>query len=252
MHSDDLTQFLTHWPHTPGRINVRRIRCQDGVQRIQVRLELGVLQMELDGRPDGLRPEGATSWLDVHVLRRDRYADAAGSDHGFVLSEEECRLLREEAVQYYHRYVALFALGDFDGVIRDCTRNLTAFDFCRDHGMTEADQTLLEQFRAQVIMTRARAEAERALAGGSLRQATVAIDQGITEIRRHLEESGAGQDPDHCNELALLLTMRDALTPKLPSSQRAELEERLRAALDAENYELAAILRDELRMMKDT
>ena len=38
--------------------------------------------------------------------------------------------------------------------------------------------------------------------------------------------------------------MRDALVPKLPSSQRVELQERLQAAIDAENYELAAILRD--------
>ena len=45
--------------------------------------------------------------------------------------------------------------------------------------------------------------------------------------------------------------MREMLVPKLPSSQRVELEERLQAALDDENYELAAILRDELRMMKD-
>jgi protein-arginine kinase activator protein McsA len=39
------------------------------------------------------------------------------------------------------------------------------------------------------------------------------------------------------------------LVPKLPSSQRAELQERLRAAIDSENYELAAILRDELRLL---
>ena len=43
--------------------------------------------------------------------------------------------------------------------------------------------------------------------------------------------------------------MRDALVPRLPASQRVELEERLRAAIDAENYELAAILRDELRLL---
>jgi protein-arginine kinase activator protein McsA len=45
--------------------------------------------------------------------------------------------------------------------------------------------------------------------------------------------------------------MREALVPKLPASQRVELQQRLQAALDAENYELAAILRDELRMMSD-
>jgi protein-arginine kinase activator protein McsA len=38
--------------------------------------------------------------------------------------------------------------------------------------------------------------------------------------------------------------------PQLPPAQRTELEERLRAAVRAENYELAAILRDELRLME--
>ncbi len=45
--------------------------------------------------------------------------------------------------------------------------------------------------------------------------------------------------------------MRDALVPKLPVSQRMELKERLQAALDAENYELAAVLRDELRLLTE-
>ena len=44
--------------------------------------------------------------------------------------------------------------------------------------------------------------------------------------------------------------MREVLVPKLPSSQRHELEQRLKATIEAENYELAAVLRDELRMMR--
>jgi len=43
--------------------------------------------------------------------------------------------------------------------------------------------------------------------------------------------------------------MREALAPKLPVSARAELQSRLKQALESENYELAAILRDELRLM---
>jgi protein-arginine kinase activator protein McsA len=43
--------------------------------------------------------------------------------------------------------------------------------------------------------------------------------------------------------------MRDALVSRLPTSERSELEERLRRAVSAENFELAAILRDELRSM---
>ena len=37
--------------------------------------------------------------------------------------------------------------------------------------------------------------------------------------------------------------------PKLPASPEAELRDRMNRAIEQENYELAAILRDELRAM---
>ena len=43
--------------------------------------------------------------------------------------------------------------------------------------------------------------------------------------------------------------MIDVMVPKLPSSQRHEMEMRLKAALEVENYELAAILSHELRQL---
>ena len=49
----------------------------------------------------------------------------------------------------------------------------------------------------------------------------------------------------------MLRGMRDALVPKLPVSQKSELKDRLARAIEQENYELAAILRDELRLLKD-
>jgi len=250
MPADDLTRFLQDWPHEPGRINVRRIVATDGRQLIQVRIDLGVLQMEVDGRPDGHRPDGLESLLEVATSRLDQYVRESGRRDSFVLSGEECRALREEAIQYYHRYVALFALGDFAGVIRDTSRNLKVFDLCRDHAADEVDRFLLEQFRPQVIAMRTRAEAELALQGEQPKQALRAIDRGLAELRTTFQELDREGEYEQANEVHLLQGMRDALVPKLPASQRAELEERLRSALDAENYELAAILRDELRMLE--
>jgi protein-arginine kinase activator protein McsA len=43
--------------------------------------------------------------------------------------------------------------------------------------------------------------------------------------------------------------MRDQLAPRPPVSPKLELKRRLQEALAKENYELAAILRDELRAM---
>jgi hypothetical protein len=246
----DLSRLLQDWPYEPGRIHVRTITGADGRTKLQVRLDLGVLQMEMSGRPDGVQPDGFKSLLDMHHDRLKRYGQQAASA-GFVLSVEDCRALREEAVQFYHRYVGLFALGDFAGVVRDTSRNLELFDLCRDFGASELDRTVLEQFRPQVLMMRVRGEAELAMARGEPKSALAALDRGLAELRGVFDDAGRGEDFERANETQLLRGMRDTLVPKLPSSQRAELQERLRAALDAENYELAAILRDELRLLGD-
>ena len=251
MKEHDLTDMLKEWPHESGRINVRRIAGRDGRPKLQVRIDLGIIQMEMEGRPDGRRPEGFASLLDYQKDRLARYGEQSGGSDGFVLSADECRALREEAVQYYHRYVGLLALGDYTGVVRDTTRNLEVFDLCRDFAADEGDRTVLEQFRPYVIMMQARGEAEQALAAGGTREAVAAIDGGLDGIRQVFEQAGQAAEFDEANEVQLLRGMRDALVPKLPVSQRMELQERLQAAIDAENYELAAMLRDELRLLKE-
>jgi hypothetical protein len=251
MTTEDLTAFLSDWPHEPGRVHARIITGTDGRLKVQVRIDLGVLQMEMDGRPDGHHPNGHESLFALHQERHHVYVRDVGASAGFVLTADDCRALREEAVQYYHRYVALFALKEYAQVIRDATRSLELFDFCRDFAASEDDRQILEQFRPSVIMTRTRAEAERAIAAGEPHRALDALDRGLRDLHIVFDEAGRGDAFDQSNEALLLRGMRDALVPRLPMSQRGELAERLRAALDAENYELAAILRDELRMMAD-
>jgi hypothetical protein len=142
------------------------------------------------------------------------------------------------------------AIGDYDGVVRDTNRNLRVFDLCREHAATGADRELLEQFRPFVAMMRVRAEAERAIALGDTPQALRTLESGIAELRSIYESAGRADDFEQASEVQLLRGMREALVPRLPISQRMELLERLRAAIDAENYELAAVLRDELRQLE--
>src|SRR5688572_20836589 len=185
----------------PGRINARQIKGIDGRLKLQIRIDLGVLQMEMHGRPDGQRPQGFESLLDYQRDRLRRYGEQVGAEAaGFVLSQDECRALREEAVQYYHRYVGLFALGDFAGVVRDTTRNLELLELCREYGETELDRTILEQFRPPVLMMRARSAAEMALAAGQPKQALAAIDHGLAELRLAFEEGGKADEFDAANE----------------------------------------------------
>lgn len=240
----DLTGLLASWPYEPGRLTVRRIHGSDDREKLQIRLALGLLQLELDGRPDGARPHGAESLLLHHRARLQ--ADPTN----FSLDEAECRALREEVLLYSHRYVALVSLGEHERVIRDTTRNLEAIALCQRFAGSPQDRVAMQQARPQATMMRARAEAELSIAAGVASDALAVLDRGLNELQTCYEEMGCPERFERANETQLLRGMRDVLIPKLPASQRYELEERLRAALDAENYELAAILRDELRMMR--
>jgi len=76
----DLNTLLKDWPHESGAIKVRKVPGLDGREKLQLRIDLGLLQMELEGRPDGLmtstaRPAAAIMQiaLDVPVQRATMY-----------------------------------------------------------------------------------------------------------------------------------------------------------------------------------
>ena len=246
--SADLTRLLNDWPFEPGKLNVRLIDGEDGEPRLQVRLDLGIIQMHVEGRPDGERPHGHDSLLEYHEARLD---EAQGEGKRITLTPEECQELRDEAVQYYHRYMALLVLEDFDGVVRDTTRNLRVLDLCGQHASTEADRNALEQFRPYITMMRARAMASQAIKDNEPKAAIHAIDEGLEALKQYFSDSGEPDGFEQSAEVQMLKGMRESLVPKLPVSQKSELKHRLDQALKDENYELAAILRDELKQLKE-
>lgn len=231
MHGD-LTSILGEWVFDPERLNVRFLELEDERTVIQVRVELGILQMERDGRPDGGEDRLAT--VEARLL----------AEPDLQIDAELAAELRTEAVQVHQRYVALLSLEAYELVVRDTTRNLRVFELCRQMATEATDRAVLDQFRPQVVATRARAAALDALRKDQVGEARRILDAAVADIRADLGE-GVEEPP----EIALLEGMRDVLQPQLPSSERYELERRLQAALSAENYELAAILRDELRQL---
>lgn len=271
--SNDLSSILRQWPYESGQINVRLITGDDGEPKVQMRLDLGLLQMEAFGRPDGERPSGYDSLLEYfetmaeeagteppmaaeesaefESYQTEAETDDSVDDDPFILSAEDCRLLREEAVQFYHRYISLLVLGDFMGVVRDTSRNLRVIEFCEDYAEEEEDREVLKQFRPYITMMRTRALASQMLADEEPKAAMLAIDDGLAQLRRIYDDLDKSDAYETSHEAQLLRGMRDELVKKLPSSQRTELKQRLEEAIRAENYELAAILRDELRMLKD-
>lgn len=256
--NQDLSTLLDEWPFQPGQINVRLVDGMDGIPRVQVRLDLGIIQMHANGRPDGERPFGFPSLLDYFEARLEEHDLEASDDddeepitESQVLTPEDCKSLRDESLQYYHRYIALLVLEDYEGVVRDTTRNLRVLDMCADHAAENDDRQALEQFRPYILMMRARALASHAIQADEPKAALLALDAGLESLHQCFEDQGRADAFDSSNEVQLLSSMRGALMPQLPVSQKAELRQRLQEAIAQENYELAAILRDELRMLHD-
>src|SRR6516165_9356177 len=105
--SQDLRPILAGWDFDPEGVQVRMITGEDGSEKLQMRIDLGLIQMELDGRPDGERPDGFESLLELYQAKA-RGAGEAGEP--FALETRDCAALMREGIQYYHRYLSAFHL----------------------------------------------------------------------------------------------------------------------------------------------
>lgn len=250
MASEDLRPILSGWPFEPGQITVRIIRGRDGKQKVQMRLDLGLLQMELDGRPDGQRPKGYESLLDYHLERLARHEERNGTDLGFTLSSEECQALREEALMYYHRYLSLFVLEDFARVERDTARNLRVLDLCRRCAAHEWDRVVMEQYRPYIVMMNARARASQAMRAGTFKSALAHVEAGMRTIREFYERHDSSEAYEQSSEVQILRALRHEIAQRLPIGAIERLKRKLDRALQEERYEDAARLRDQIKSLQ--
>src|SRR5436309_2077703 len=181
--SKDIIPMLKGWDYEPGTINVRKINGLDGKAKLQMRLDLGLLQMELTGRPDGATPHGHDSLLDYYEEQLREHKKTNGSELGFHLTGSECQSLREEAVMYYHRYLSLFVLEEFNGVVRDTARNLRVLDLCGKYALNQDDRIILEQYRPYITMMNVRAKASLLFNEKKFKQALEIVSDGLESIR---------------------------------------------------------------------
>jgi len=246
----DITAALRGWSFQPGQVNVRMIRGSDGKPKLQLRLDLGLLQMELNGRPDGKRPHRSATELDYHRRKLQRHLERHGSDDSFALTAHDCQALREESAMFYHRYLSLFVLEQYPAVIRDTQHNLDVLDICARYGRTQYDRMCLEQYRPYIVMMHARANACAALRQGFVRTAMAYLHGGLKKIARLFPRPERRQLLRHSHEAAILHDMLKQIRQQLPPDPRTLLRERLRVALAAERYEEAACLRDELAALQ--
>ena len=245
----DLNTLLQDWDHESGAIKVRKILGLDGREKLQLRIDLGLLQMEMTGRPDGHRPHNCESLLQYHQRRAAR-SEARGD--GYELTSEQCSELQQEGIQYYHRYLSLFQINDFPSVIRDTQRNLDLFEFVANH--TDRDELVwsFQQFRPYVLMMNTRAKASILLSDGKFAEAMREIEAGRDAIVEFFQTSNFPELAQKSSEIAFLEEWLEEVSSKRPLSKLEIMQREMEVAIASELYERAAELRDAIKLLQKT
>ncbi|MEK6674625.1 MAG: UvrB/UvrC motif-containing protein [Planctomycetota bacterium] len=247
----DMQGALGDWPHDPEQVSVRKIVAVDGSVKVQMRVELGILQMEVQGRPDGVRPHERDTELVYQQERLAVHEGKNGTQLGFVLTPQECLALRVEASQFYRRYVALFVLEEYANVYRDTAHTLAIFDLCKVHGFHNDDRSCMEPYRPYVYMMDSRAHAYHALKENEPASALAHVNRGVMRIRGFLEERGQADQIESCQELKVLQQLGTEIIKQLPQDSMVVKHRLLQSAIAEERFEDAARLRDEIANNKD-
>jgi len=240
---ENIDKILRDWPYEPATLSVRMRQGDDGRDVLQMRLDLGLLQLETTGRPDGTQPGGQETYLDYLLSLKTTKAEESPGD--FVMEEEHCREADREFVQYYHRRLCWLAMREFTRARQDADHTLRLMDFCRDNSPDEEWTMSHEQYRPFVLFHRTQAAALAELESGKGAESAVeAINLGLEEIRTVFVEHEAEEEYETDELVTRLIEMREGLRKQFDVG--STLEEQLRDAVANEKYELAAKLRDEL------
>ena len=135
----DIDEALHGWPYDPepGEVVAREVRARDGRMVLQIRIELGLLQLEVEGRPDGVRPHSFATYLDYLRHRASTAASAGRASRPLDDGAEHCAEADREFAQFYHRRVAWLALQRYDRALHDADHTLGLMDFVRKHATDE-------------------------------------------------------------------------------------------------------------------
>lgn len=241
----DISYILDNWVFDP-EANVRKIDGEDGIEKIQVRVDQGafqgILQLNLDGRPDGKRPYDHDFVLEYHELQARQHAG-----QGFRLNEEACEELFEESGRIYGRYVFLLQIKEYERVLTDTERNMRLFRFVHRHAERSEDRDNLQKWWPYILRIHATARAMLASQQDDFDQAL----KILAETRQQIEELTAVEAEEFFAERERSLEALDALVTELtdrrPLSAREQLQQQLQEAIEGEQFERAANLRDRLR-----
>ena len=248
----DIDEALHGWPSNaePGDVVAREIVARDGRKVLQIRVELGILQIEVEGRPDGVRPHGYPTFLDY---LKHRAGLKAARDADWKMSAEQSVEVDREFSQYYHRRVAWLTLQRYDKALLDADHSLALMDFVAQYSPSPDYVDSHERFRGLVLFHRTQAAAALALERLKPEDAVDSVRDGVERLADHQRDWTADAERDDTPNETLIAQLRH-LEDEIRKNFEVDktLGEQLDEAVADEDYEKAARIRDQIRARSGT
>ena len=236
--SNDITNILRDWEYDSDK-SIRIVTAEDGREVIQVRLPLGIEQYEIDGRPDGQRPFGRTTLLEEYQER----ARVAGSD--FKLTHDDFVLLSNEGILFYYRYLRLFQIGDYKRTARDTDHSMQLCDLVEKHCEEADDKNMLLQYKPYILRMNAISKAMMFLHQHLKAAAKEILEGAIENIRSLPDVDTPSFQFERIRSLDYLESALKQVHEK-KADPTESLKKELERAIEDEDYERAAELRDKI------
>ena len=249
--SKDISDIIEGWEYSPGEVAVRKIIGKDGKEKIQMRLDLGLMQMEISGRPDGKKPYEKESLLEYYKYLTEQHIIKHGSDETFHLNIEDCLKLQREAVQYYYRYLSFFQLEEYELAKRDTERNLRLIEFINRYATSDEEKWLFAQYFPYITMMNTRARATLCIERKEHKEALRIIESGIKKIKNFYKEHEQEEELELNPELTFLQSWKKNIKESAPLSLKEKLEAELEHVIKNQEFERAAEIRDKLEKLSN-
>ncbi len=239
----DISSLLRDWDYDPEH-NIRVISAGDR-EVLQVRQPMGIEQYELDGRPDGVEPFGMETFMEVLRKRLSDHILEKGDDKAFTISKDDFFLLQNEGILVYYRYLHLFQINDYERTARDTEHNLQICDFVQKYTNAETDPMTILQYKPYILRMNAISMAMLSLQKNLKNIAKDTLESALLQIQNMKDIDTPAFKFEKIRSIQYLKSAIRQVDEN-PADPVDELNQQLKEAVDEEDYELAAELRDRI------
>lgn len=244
----DLDELTRGWDCPPGELRARMVVGRDGQEQLQLRIDLGLMQMLPHGRPDGERYHGLPTVYDY--IRHELLVG------GSALTQADWQELQRELLQTNYRRLGYSALAEealksnnADHARSCIAATIADIDICLADLQLLIDQQAVGDtplaLRPTLLFERGRWLAQLRVVEGQFEEAIEQAEAAADRLDECLSEWGCDeevreQDPGvrYLRDLGRQLRLEYGVSQTL--------RERLEEALEREDFETAAELRDAL------